>query len=465
MMLKKTVIGALAIGLLLAGSLSARAQESPVVTGAIVTSTAIEISGHGFRPRGTRSPVPSVLIGGASGTLQPLAVDAGATDTALTALLPTPAPAPGTYRVFVSTRRDRGGPDLNRDVATIDVAIGLSGPTGPVGATGLTGPQGPMGPIGLTGPQGLQGPQGPAGADGPAGPQGPAGANGLPGAIGPQGPAGPQGPKGDTGPEGAVGLPGLQGPPGPQGPDGPQGPPGKDGKLLTAFTPNFKAAITEQFSPRDPGDQAYVQIGTLVRYPYAFESFSVTPIGDAPAPTAYGEDVEQRVCPESDANLLGGRGCRQYFHMTFPYNVCQFSGFQYEVHLQYGAFGQPDEVVTTTLNSENWCSDFGVTTAPPAPIISSISPDTTVRGEAFVLNVYGANLVNGGRVVIQLNNLDFWTFDLPAADGFPALTQSDSHLMWVIPWDATAHNPGPMRVRVINGGGVSNAVWLNLTPP
>ena len=49
---------------------------------------------------------------------------------------------------------------------------GITGPTGPTGATGPTGPTGATGP---TGPTGATGPTGPTGATGPTGPTGAAG--------------------------------------------------------------------------------------------------------------------------------------------------------------------------------------------------------------------------------------------------------------------------------------------------
>lgn len=459
-MTKNAVRCALTIGLLLAWITGASAQERPVITGATVSSTSIEISGHGFRPRSLRGSLPTVSIGGANGTLQPLVVDPGATDTALTALLPTPAPTTGTYRVFVSTRRGRGGPD--RDAATIDVAIGLSGPAGPAGEQGPAGAPGAIGPMGFTGPQGPQGPQGLQGSAGPQGPTGPAGADGLPGAIGPQGPQGLQGPKGETGPEGLPGADGPQGEQGPQGPAGPPGPPGTDGKFLE-FPPRFRDAITKQFSPLNEGDMAYVELGTLVNYPYFFDSISVTPIGDAPAPIAYGESVEDRLCPGYAASAPGQKGCRQYFHMTFPYDLCQFKNTQYQVNLHYAVTGQPDEVSTMTLNSENWCSTYGVEVGN-APVITSVSPDPITRGEPALLEVFGHNLLNGSRTYIQVRGWNFWVFDLSAGDGYPALTQSDDHLMWVIPGDVTAHAGSVVLVKVVNGAGVSNSVLLHVSP-
>lgn len=80
---------------------------------------------------------------------------------------------------------------------------GVTGPTGPQGATG---PRGEPGPTGPTGSSGERGPTGPAGMTGSTGPTGPTGPQGIPG---------PDGPTGPTGAAGAVGPTGSQGPSGP----------------------------------------------------------------------------------------------------------------------------------------------------------------------------------------------------------------------------------------------------------
>jgi Collagen triple helix repeat (20 copies) len=140
----------------------------------------------------------------------------------------------------------RVGPSGRPD-STIDITIGLSGPSGlpglagaagapgPIGDAGVqgaAGPAGPVGPMGSPGPEGpagaagATGPSGSAGATGPQGPQGEAGATGPigpAGLVGAQGETGPAGPAGPTGPAGTAGAAGVQGPMGPQGPQGPQG--------------------------------------------------------------------------------------------------------------------------------------------------------------------------------------------------------------------------------------------------
>ena len=77
----------------------------------------------------------------------------------------------------------------------------------------------------------------------------------LTGCEGPQGPAGPTGPQGDTGPQGPAGPQGETGSPGIQGPAGPQGPQGEPPVTIIETQPGVAAVfegrgvhITEAFS-------------------------------------------------------------------------------------------------------------------------------------------------------------------------------------------------------------------------
>lgn len=144
--------------------------------------------------------------------LQGVSVDA--TGSTLTAAMPTPALAPGSYELIVVRRDGNHDHDHDRDnhYRADDDDVGLF-----VLTVGAVGPQGPMG---------LQGPIGITGAVGATGAVGPTGAVGATGATGAQGPTGSQGPKGDTGATGSQGQTGPQGATGPQGPAGPQGPGG-----------------------------------------------------------------------------------------------------------------------------------------------------------------------------------------------------------------------------------------------
>jgi microcystin-dependent protein len=69
---------------------------------------------------------------------------------------------------------------LSRERSTV---CGVTGPTGPGGASGPSGPTGPSGasgPTGPTGPMGASGPSGPTGPSGASGPTGPSGPSGAP---------------------------------------------------------------------------------------------------------------------------------------------------------------------------------------------------------------------------------------------------------------------------------------------
>lgn len=119
------------------------------------------------------------------------------------------------------------------------------GDKGDTGATGATGPQGPQGEQGLKGDTGDVGPQGPKGDTGATGPQGPKGDTGPQGPQGPQGVQGIQGPKGDKGDTGAT------------GPQGPQGPAGKDGESI----PDVSAEDNGKFLRVVNGAWAAVDVG------------------------------------------------------------------------------------------------------------------------------------------------------------------------------------------------------------
>ena len=90
--------------------------------------------------------------------------------------------------------------DLTGHAATLDVT--LSGQAG----AGTVGAQGPVGPAGAVGAKGDAGPIGPMGLPGVAGLPGAMGVVGTPGAAGVAGPAGPAGPAGLAGPKGSPGL-------------------------------------------------------------------------------------------------------------------------------------------------------------------------------------------------------------------------------------------------------------------
>nr|NGX55141.1 hypothetical protein [Chlamydiota bacterium] len=104
-----------------------------------------------------------------------------------------------------------------------EVAIGLTGPAGPIGPTG---PQGATGSVGSTGSIGATGSIGSTGPTGEIGPQGFTGSTGCTGPTGTTGSTGATGPTGCTGPTGATGLQGSTGPTGTTGSTGATGPTG-----------------------------------------------------------------------------------------------------------------------------------------------------------------------------------------------------------------------------------------------
>lgn len=477
-MLKKVVFGVALVALCaLVASPAAAQRESPLrLTGVTVTGSTIQINGQGFQPRRARGSLPRVYLGsGANGALVPLVVSASdLTDTAIVAQLPTPPPIPGSYRLLVRVGPERGRDgdrrtgDDDADSATIDVTLGASGPVGPIGPVGPAGPVGAMGPAGAMGPTGATGPAGPAGEIGPMGPMGPAGPTGPVGPIGPTGetgqpgPAGPQGATGPQGPEGPVGPPGPQGPVGPQGPTGPQGAPGPAGPIVPALA----AAITAQVSPVSTADVAYVEVTTVVTYPYALTLESVVPGASSPAPTSFGEISADQLCPATDGTRQGGQSCRQTFRLTWPFATCQFSSSQYTLNFGYSVPNEPSASTTITLNSENWCSESGATVAAPAPAISGVSlidPTTgqtlqaATRGAAFELVLNGTNF-SQGTPTLNLNQFVFT--DLTTAPN----SVTDTQIVFLVSGQTTA-NLDALVITVQNAAGVSNQISVPLQNP
>jgi hypothetical protein len=86
---------------------------------------------------------------------------------------------------------------------------GVTGATGPIGATGATGVTGVTGPIGATGATGVQGVQGVNGIQGATGPVGETGATGPVGETGASGVTGATGLVGETGATGVTGATGI----------------------------------------------------------------------------------------------------------------------------------------------------------------------------------------------------------------------------------------------------------------
>lgn len=101
---------------------------------------------------------PRVSLGVTGGSMEPLTV-LSTDETSIVALLPAGIGA-GSVLVLV---------DCPCGSCSVDVTLGLHGPTGPVGPRGPQGDIGPAGPPGAIGATGATGPDGPVGAPGGAG--------------------------------------------------------------------------------------------------------------------------------------------------------------------------------------------------------------------------------------------------------------------------------------------------------
>ncbi len=407
----------------------AQGRGRVIITAASVTPPNVRIEGRGFRPRGQRSPLPGVFMGGGvNGSLQQLSVAPGATDSLIVATLPSPLPAAGSYRLFVYDGR---GEDDRGPGATIDITIGAAGPVGPMG------PMGPQGPVGATGPSGPAGATGAAGATGPQGPVGPQGPTGPAGAIGPagaQGPAGPEGPQGETGPQG------------PQGAQGPAGPAGDASPVV----PRFQAGITKQLSPIEVGDFALVELTTVVRYPYQLELLGVETLNGA-APVQAFEEYNEANCPRETSFVPGGLECRQRFTLLFAYNACKHTGNQQKFRFKYTTQGVADVETTITLNSENWCDETPV--ALPLPVITSMTPTTAQYNTDFLLTIHGNNfLVGNGTAAVAIRQYNFTVTSVTNAEITLAVPKTLFKLF------------GPVGIRVITGAGLSNLQILTIVP-
>jgi len=172
---------------------------------------------------------------------------------------------PGTYLVVVSTG---GG---SKDVAAMNVTIGV---TGPPGVTGVPGQAGPPGLPGVHGTPGQPGPPGTIGPPGPAGVPGAPGVNGTPGPPGAPGTIGLPGPAGIPGADGTLGPPGADGAPGPSGTNGAPGPPGVAGPTGPAGPPGPEISFSDvlydagNFSADGPTNWI-VDPNDIINYQYA----------------------------------------------------------------------------------------------------------------------------------------------------------------------------------------------------
>lgn len=419
--------------LALAAEAFADNNDRVTITAATVAGQTLRLEGEGFRARNTRDPNPSVLIGGGiNGSLVRLTVAPGATDSLVVAQLPTPVLAPGSYRVFVyqaAGRNDRDRDDReNGPFATIDITIGAAGPVGPMG------PQGPQGAVGAAGATGLTGPMGPAGAMGPQGPMGPQGATGAVGATG------------ATGPQGPAGAEGPMGPAGPMGPQGAQGEQGEPGTVTTGpVVPNLQSAITAEVAPINVDDLAYVELTTVVTYPFKLELLDVLTTNGR-APLAFSESSNPEYCPRA-SNRPGGLECRQNFRLWYSYDVCRFDRNTNQLSLAY-TNGSGGETLSFELNSSNWCDEAPV--ALEAPVIHTYAPTIVYRGHTAELVIEGSGF-SVGNAAIQLKGVNLTPTTV--TDTRMTLTFDDRFFLFA---------PSRVAVRVITGGGVSETVFLTV---
>lgn len=398
---------------------TASANDKPLVTAASATETSIRIEGRGFLPRGQRNEPPIVLLGWTGGTFKRLDVTSATSDTTVVATLPEGI-APGTYRVWVQewrrvNERDRrtGRLEPDQSWAIIDVTVGAVGPQGPQGPQGLTGATGPAGPAGPMGPQGATGAMGPAGPTGPEGPQGPQG---------------------------------LQGPEGPQGPQGPQGP---AGGTVALPDPDLAAAITEEIQPINVGDMPWIELTTLVTYPHRLELVSVTTT-QGKAPVSVAERIDEANCPTPSSSRPGGQACRQRFAFYYSYDTCQFNHVSVATfrHLQPGL---PEVNIPFSNNSNSWCQEGQVSIQ--GPVITSIEPTQVARGEAFELVILGSNFLVGDPMITM------------GKYSYTPTTKTDGRLTLTMPATRLQYYYGLLQIGVVNGGGASNTVPLNVTAP
>jgi len=408
-----------------AADAAAQNRNRLIVTAATAAPPQLRVEGDGFRPRGTRDPLPRVEMGGGvNGSLRRLQV-VSASDSLIVALLPVPAPAPGSYRVIVE--RGRG----NDDSATIDVSIGTAGPIGPMG---LVGPQGPVGPAGPAGPPGPTGPQGPTGSQG---------SQGLQGDTGPQGLQGPQGDVGPEGPEGALG------PRGPQGAQGPEGPAGLSGPLQ----PKLQTSITKQLEPLDPPDSLVLEVGTLVTYPYSLELRGA----GLEKVNANAKDFDAVMkmpdiyCPTPSSSRPGGLGCLQLFQFRIPYEACSLTKDvdRYRLLLKYTTPGLADVNLEYGFTTGDWCDNV-IVTPGAGPVIASVSPMEVMHGEPFTLVVDGHDLLGpNGEPAVRVSYINF-----------TPTTTSDTRITLDVLEGTLEHYRGLLPISIVNAAGHSNIIKI-----
>jgi hypothetical protein len=207
------------------------------------------------------------------------------------------------------------------------------------------------------------------------------------------------------------------------------------------------AAITKQISPINDPDQALVELVTVTNYPFSLVLNGVTTLSGG-APSSFSEDVANRACPSG----TGGTQCRQRFELYFPYSTCQWNNAQYTLSFSFTSPGVSGVNETITLNSEDWCAEFGAT-GPAAPAITSISPTVTPRGVPVTITVNGSNLNATGGIPVVV------TFDHYSIS---PVTVTANQITFQVNGDLTSTMAGPVAITVQTAGGVSNQLLLNL---
>jgi len=207
-------------------------------------------------------------------------------------------------------------------------------------------------------------------------------------------------------------------------------------------------AITRQIDANQNTDIPYVEVITLMQYPYSLVLNGVTTINGSQLPSAFGEYAADRQCPYTTGTT---QYCRQAFRIYWPYSLCSFGGTQYALSFGYTSPGLSGGQEGISLSGNNWCGDGNAPSSTPAPVITSISPTTAVIGQPFTLNISGTNLATGGPTEVVFNNQ---VYDA---------TASGSNLSIAMPASATANMYGAVAITVQTSQGSSNQVLLNLT--
>lgn len=214
------------------------------------------------------------------------------------------------------------------------------------------------------------------------------------------------------------------------------------GEQTPTVTPDLAAAITKEIQPIEYGDMALVELVTVVNYPYKLQLIEVQTT-KGKAPITYGENLGAQNCPTGTIGT--GLKCRQRWTLLYSFNTCQFN-HNTALKLRYTAPGLPDVTIPFSNNSNNWCDE--TTVSVPAPVITSFSPGSIKRGQAFDLYIVGNNFTMGDPVV-RIGGVNYT----------PNGTVSNTMIQLKIPANMLT-GYGPVLVQVLTGGGTSNPIYL-----